>query len=37
MQKMHIDGTLKKMAQNGWGKYPIDGFQKISMFLKNNL
>lgn len=37
LKKMHIEGTLKKMAQNGWGRYPIDGFQKISLFLKNNL
>ncbi len=37
LKKMHVDKTLQDMAQNGWGKHPIDGFQKISMFLKNNL
>lgn len=37
LKKMHIEGILKQQSHNGWDRYPIDGFQEIVSFLKNNL
>ena len=35
LKKMHINQTLISMSQNGWDKYPIDGFKQIVSFLQN--
>lgn len=36
LKKMHIENSLKQMSENGWGKQPINGFQEIVSYIKNN-
>ena len=35
LKKLHINQSLVAMSQNGWGKYPINGFKEIVAFLQN--
>ncbi len=37
VDRLRSDGTLIKMAQNGFGKYPIDGFEKTAVEIINDL
>ncbi len=31
--RLRADGELSRMAKAGWGKYPLDGFERIAKFL----
>ena len=33
LRRLHSEGRLRKMAQAGWGKYPIQGFDVIATWL----
>jgi len=33
LRQLREDGLLLRMAQAGWGKYPINGFSRIADFL----